>query len=90
MIYKNIDTFGQFSDEFYRCGRGKQFSYEALGALYEYLEDLGDDYELDVVGLCCDFNEVRSDDEEFKLYCEGGELEDCVIAYLKDSVLVRG
>jgi len=88
MIYKTIDTFCQFSDEFHRCGRGKQFSYEALEALYEYLEDLGEDYELDVVGLCCEFGEVKSYDEEFALYCDGGELEDHVIAYLEHSVLV--
>lgn len=90
MIYKSIDTFTQFSDEFHRCGRGKQFSYEALQALYSYLEDLGEDYELDVIALCCEFSEIESDDDEFGLYCEGGELEDYVIAYLEESVLVRG
>ena len=33
---------------------------------------------------------VESDDDEFELYCEGGELEGCVVSYLKNSVLVRG
>jgi len=37
------------------------FSYEGLGALYDWLidleEDIGVDQELDVIGLCCDFAE---------------------------------
>tara|TARA_R110000782_G_scaffold37450_1_gene88591 strand:+ start:692 stop:964 length:273 start_codon:yes stop_codon:yes gene_type:complete len=38
-------------------GRKDQFSYEALGLLYEYLEDTDPDYSLDVIELCCDYTE---------------------------------
>ena len=50
-------TKSMFRDEFQRTGRGEQFSYEGLGALYDYLEGVDPDMELDVVGLCCDFTE---------------------------------
>lgn len=89
MIYQTIDSFSQFQDAFRRMGRHDQFSYEALKALYAYLEDMGEDYELDVIGLCCEFSEIDSDDDEWPQYCEGGEREEQVIAYLEHSVLVR-
>jgi hypothetical protein len=41
-------------------GRGEQFSYNGLEVLFDYLEELEhceDEYELDVIGLCCDFAE---------------------------------
>jgi hypothetical protein len=50
-----------FRDAFHKAGRGKQFSYEGLGILFYHLEDIeescGEEYELDVIGLCCDFAE---------------------------------
>ena len=56
-IIQTIDNASQFRDEFYRCGRGDQFSYEGLGILFDYLDDMGEDVELDVVGICCDYSE---------------------------------
>ena len=51
----NVSDFG---DAFRACGRADQFSYEGLGALFEYLEDFdGGGYELDVIALCCDYSE---------------------------------
>lgn len=50
-----------FIDAFHNKGRGDQFSYEALCALFEYLDD--SDTELDVIGLCCDFSEFESLEE---------------------------
>jgi hypothetical protein len=47
-----------FRDAFRACGRADQFSYEGLGALFDYLEDFdGGGYELDVIALCCDYSE---------------------------------
>ncbi len=54
-------TKSMFRDLFNRCGRGDQFSYEALGALYDHLEEIDPDYELDVIGLCCDYSEHDAD-----------------------------
>lgn len=51
----------QFHTAFHQCGRGKQFSYEGLNELYDYLEnlesDMGEPIELDVIALCCDYAE---------------------------------
>jgi hypothetical protein len=57
MIYQTIDTASQFRDQFHRCGRGDQFSYEALGLIFDYLNDCGSDVELDVIGICCEYSE---------------------------------
>ena len=56
-MYITIDHASQFRDQFHQCGRGDQFSYEALNMLYEYLEEIDPQYELDVVALCCDYTE---------------------------------
>jgi hypothetical protein len=57
MIYTTIGNASQFRDEFHLCGRGTQFSYEALGLLFDYFEELGEDIELDVIAICCDYSE---------------------------------
>jgi hypothetical protein len=46
-----------FRDAFVRAGRKDQFSYEALGLIYDYLEEIDSDYDLDVIGLCCELSE---------------------------------
>ena len=42
-------------------GRGNQFSRAGLSALYDYLEqlqdDIGEEIELDVIALCCEYSE---------------------------------
>lgn len=51
-----------FRDAFRACGRADQFSYEGLGALFDYLEDAAPSYELDVIALCCDYSEDSPED----------------------------
>ena len=46
-----------FRDAFVRAGRKDQFSYDALGLIYDYLEEIDSDYDLDVIGLCCELSE---------------------------------
>lgn len=46
-----------FRAAFHSMGRQEQFSYEGLGALFDYLEDAAPTYELDVIALCCDYSE---------------------------------
>ena len=59
----------QFEQAFKNAGRGNQFSYEALKALFEYLQsyedDGGEEIELDVIALCCEFTEYE-DIEDFQ------------------------
>ena len=51
-----------FRDAFVRMDRKDQFSYEGLGALYEYLEECDPDMELDVIAICCDFTQCSLDE----------------------------
>jgi hypothetical protein len=51
-----------FRDAFRACGRKDQFSYEGLGALFEYLEEIDPDFDLDVIALCCDYSEDSPED----------------------------
>lgn len=50
-----------FRDSFRRCGRENQFSYEGLEVLFNYLEKYeegtGEEIELDVIALCCEYAE---------------------------------
>lgn len=56
-MYQTI-TRSQFRDAFRDKGRQDQFSYEALGALYDWLEESYDGkFELDVIALCCEWAE---------------------------------
>lgn len=52
-----------FTTAFHRAGRGDNFTYEGLIALYDYLEEYedstGQQIELDVIAICCDFNEYE-------------------------------
>jgi hypothetical protein len=54
-----------FRRAFQDC-RPDNFSYEGLKILFEYLEeyemDIGEELELDVIGLCCDFSESTFED----------------------------
>ena len=58
-----INTVSQydFVDAFNKMGRGEQFSYEGLIALYDYLEMLEEgidqQIELDVIAICCEYSE---------------------------------
>jgi hypothetical protein len=44
----------------FRMGRGHNFGYNGWNAIGEYLEqlsdDLGEDVEIDIVGICCDYS----------------------------------
>ena len=58
---KSTVNSSQFHDAFWNMGREKQFSYDGLEALFEYLESYedstGEDVELDVIALCCEYAE---------------------------------
>lgn len=57
---KTTVYLNEFRDYFNQI-RPNNFSYEGLGILFEYLEEweegTGEELELDVIGLCCDFSE---------------------------------
>lgn len=55
-----------------RIDRGHNFGYDGWNAIGEYLEELsdgtGEDYEVDIVGICCDYSMAESVDEFFNEY----------------------
>lgn len=86
MIYQQINV-SAFRDAFIRMDRNV-FSYEGYEALFNYLNDMGEDYELDVIGLCCDYSEL-SFDEVKEDYHLDEELSDAdVINWLEDQTSV--
>ena len=62
MIIQTIATASQFRNAFEACGRGDQFSYDALNMLFEYFDDAGEQIDLDVISICCDFQESTADE----------------------------
>lgn len=65
-MHTSVNSY-DFIEAFADYGRETQFSREALFALFDYLEefeqDIGEDIELDVIGLCCDYTEYTSLEE---------------------------
>ena len=58
---KQTISFYDFEKAFIDHGRGNSFSYDGLKALFEHLEECGgDDMELDVVEIDCEFCEYES------------------------------
>lgn len=85
----------QFRDAFRAAERGDQFSYDALGMLFDYFDDVDPNHELDVIAICCAFAEdspeyiadqrdvdIRGMDEEQAL--------DAVLEYLGNVSQVIG
>jgi hypothetical protein len=96
-IIQTIDNASQFRDQFRQCGRGDQFTYEALGLLFDYLNDCGEEIELDVIAICCDYT-VDTWQDIASYYSIRGfdacEDEDSQIAavrsYLEDNTTIVG
>ena len=58
---KQTVSFADFCDAFRSLDRADQFTPKGLRILFDYLEELeadsGEEIELDVIAICCDFNE---------------------------------
>lgn len=98
---KTSVNFSQFCDAFRDMGRNDNFSYAGKRALFDFLEDMadstGEEYELDVIALCCEFAE--SDVEELIAYYsidvseaedDEEEIEAIVEEYLNDNTMIAG
>lgn len=64
----NYIYFNDFCDAFRRMGRENQFSEKGMQALYDYLQEIDDHYHLDVIGLCCQYEELSDKDLEDNEY----------------------
>ena len=86
---KQTLTVSDFRDTF--NGR-TNFSYEALGMLFEYFEDVSPDMELDVIAICCEYAEDTPAQiaESYSIDIDGlddGETRDKVIEYLDSDFI---
>ena len=81
---------------FHDCGRGEQFSYEALGLIFDWFEqveqDTGAPYELDVIAICCDIAEMTAEEAREAYDIDATVDGDCadVIQHLDDHTSVIG
>lgn len=61
---KKTITFNNFVDEFRGSQYENNFSYNGKKALFDYLEkyeeDTGEELEIDIVALCCDYTEYET------------------------------
>jgi len=77
---KQTIYFQQFKQAFHDYGRGNQFSYDGLKALYDMLTDFeestGLEMELDVIELCCDYTEYKDMEELQQSYPDIETVED--------------
>jgi hypothetical protein len=86
-----IDKF-EFAKMFEAYNRKENFTIEALNALFDYLEDIDPNYELDVIGLCCEWSEYESKKEAKEAYgLSWEELKDSttVIEVSEDCYLIQ-
>ena len=88
-----------FLDAFRAYGREDQFTRAGLIALFDYLEELesgcGEEIELDVIALCCDYSEYPTALEAAKEYgyevdaaFTEEETEDDALAWLNEQTSV--
>jgi len=55
-------TFNDFRDAFANHGLADQFSRDGQQALFDYLEEIDENMELDVIALCCNYYESSAAD----------------------------
>jgi hypothetical protein len=85
-----------FRDAFHKAGRGEQFSYEGLGYLHRYFEeieeDTGEEIELDVIAICCYFaeNDWSTIARDYDIDVEEGNEFDAVLRYLLGHTTIIG
>lgn len=94
---KQTITFGDFCDAFRDMDRNENFSYAGKRALFDYLEqyeeDCGQEVELDVIALCCDYSEDSVEDIASNYGIEADEdedLADAVRDYLEEHTTIVG
>lgn len=74
-MYTRVN-FADFQGAFEAQNRQDKFSYDALEALFNHLEDSDFDYNLDVVQLCCDYAEDSVSDIAEIYDLDNNSLED--------------
>jgi hypothetical protein len=88
-----------FERAFVDADRKENFSYEALDLLFDYFEsyeeETGQEIELDVIAICCEYNEDNPDDiiANYSIDVEGMDEDEKIEAvrdYLNDNTMLVG
>lgn len=96
---KTTINFQDFLTAFHAQDRADNFSYEGKRALFdwieEYEEDTGSEWELDVIALCCDYNESTWQEiaDDYNINVEGLDedaLGEAVCEYVSDHTVFIG
>ena len=97
---KQTVNFSDFVDAFRAYDRYDQFGYQALMVVFEYLEELeestGQELELDVVAICCDYatDNWEAIAENYSIDLDGlddeDEKQEAVVEYLNNHTIVLG
>lgn len=96
-MFIKVDLY-TFRQQFESMNRGATFSYQGQALLFEYLEELEhceEPYELDVIALCCDFNESSPEDiaRDYSIDIGGLDEDEIIEAareYLADEGVLVG
>lgn len=95
-----VEAF-QAADRYdHQDGKGGNFTWTGLRVLFDYLEsyeeDTGEEIELDVIALCCEYSEDTPEDivKNYSIdlsECEDSEEEqEAILSYLNDRTSVCG
>lgn len=100
---KQSINFSTFVDAFHAYKRYDQFGYDALKVIFDYLEEYeeatGEEIELDVISICCDYyvdtwesiaKSYNIDLEGIDTYNDEEAAEQAVLDYLNDNTMVLG
>lgn len=92
---KTTVSKSNFHNAFRSADRADNFSYEALDLLFDYFEemesDTGEEIELDVIAICCDYEETAIDDLISNYSdLEDDASEDDVIEFLQENTQYIG
>ena len=96
---QTIDS-GDFRMAFRDYDRTENFTHEGLDLLFDYFEsleqDTGEEIELDVIAICCEFNEdtfldvARNYSIDIADCDDDDEIRDTVLEYLNENTSVVG
>ena len=95
-------NFNSFCGAFLYSDRNDSFSAEAKSILFDHLEDMSDGYdndiELDVIGICCEYQELHYTDIISEYGIDVSEIDeddaqaliDAVEEFLRETTMVCG
>ena len=91
---KQTINLSQFRDEF-NAIRPNNFTFEGLEILYDYVEEMIPDFDLDVIALCCDYSEASIKEliDSYDIDLDGVHpemIDEKVLDFINDNSIVLG